>query len=135
MNIIVCVDDKFGISFMGRRVSRDRVVIDDIIKTIGDKKLFIHPDSSVLFSDCSDIVIPDKNYLDMAKSGDYCFAEKSDYENYAQNIESVIIYKWNRRYPADLFFMIPLIEQKEPTKTYKFKGNSHDIITKEVYQL
>ena len=61
MNIIVCVSDKFGISFMGRRVSRDRYVIEDILRTVKDGKLLIHPDSLSLFSDFKDEVTADEN--------------------------------------------------------------------------
>lgn len=135
MNIIVCVDDKFGISFMGRRVSRDRSVTEDIIRTVRDKKIYIHPDSAVLFSDFSDKVIADEDFLDKAETGDYCCIENDDYKKHIKNIESVILYKWNRRYPADIFFDVSIIGGKEPTKIYNFKGNSHEKITKEVYEL
>ena len=135
LNIIVCVNDKFGISFMGRRVSRDRYVIEDILRTVKDGKLLIHPDSLSLFSDFKDEVTADENYLDMAQSGEYCFVEKSDYEKFSSNIESVIIYKWNRSYSADLFFDTDILGDKTPVKTYKFEGHSHKNIIKEVYVL
>jgi len=135
LNIIVCVDDKFGISFMGRRVSRDRSVTEDIIRTVRDKKIYIHPDSAVLFSDFSDKVISNENYLKKAGTGDFCFIENSDYKMHIKSIESVILYKWNRRYPANIFFDQSIIDGREPTKVYNFKGNSHENITKEVYKL
>lgn len=134
-NIIVCVDDKFGISFMGRRVSRDRIVTEDVIRTVHGGKLYIHPDSAVLFSEFSDKAISDENYLDKAEYGDFCFVENIDYEKHIKDIESVILYKWNRRYPADVFFDQTLLGGKVPTKIFSFKGNSHENITKEVYRL
>ena len=49
MEIIVCLDDYGGMLFNSRRQSRDRLLIEDIISNLGDKKLYIYEYSQILF--------------------------------------------------------------------------------------
>lgn len=46
--------------------------------------------------------------------------------------EGLIVYRWNRTYPADLFLTLPL-EQWTLVRQEEFAGSSHQNITKEVY--
>ena len=48
-------------------------------------------------------------------------------------IEKVILFKWNRNYPADTFFSLDL-SGYTLEKTEDFAGNSHEKITKEIYR-
>ena len=41
MYIIICLDDNNGLAFNHRRQSQDRIVAEDIRKTVGEKKLWI----------------------------------------------------------------------------------------------
>ena len=49
-----------------------------------------------------------------------------------KEIEKVILYHWNRDYPADTYFDLDLTDWKI-TRTEEFPGFSHDKITEEVY--
>ena len=49
MKIIVCLDDYGGMLFNFRRQSRDRVLVEDVIASLGDKKLYISEYSKILF--------------------------------------------------------------------------------------
>ena len=49
MKLIVCLDERKGMMFNNRRQSRDRVLIDNMIKMVGDDKLYIAPYSESLF--------------------------------------------------------------------------------------
>ena len=49
MKIIVCLDDNGGMAFNRRRQSRDRVLIEDIAKTVGNARLYIDKYSAPLF--------------------------------------------------------------------------------------
>lgn len=135
MNIVVCVEEKFGMSFGGRRLSQDRLLIDDLMKTVGNNRLFISPYSQQLFKEYSHKIIVDSDFLIKAKSDDYCFVEINDFKDIKEEIGSIILYKWNRRYPADLFFDSSYIEGREPLTVSELEGNSHKLITKEVYKL
>ncbi len=52
---------------------------------------------------------------------------------YEDRIEKVILFKWNRNYPADTFFSLDL-SGYTLEKTEDFAGNSHEKITKEIYR-
>lgn len=77
----------------------------------------------------------DDNFLSEARSGDYCFVEDTALLPYEAGIERMIIFQWNRVYPADMYFDIPLLAHGWKCKeTEEFTGNSHERITMEVYE-
>lgn len=131
MNIILCLDDKNGILFNNRRQSRDVLVIDRILQVAENKTLLMNEYSSKIFP--NDKIIVNNNFLEIAKSGDYCFIENVDIGEYKDKIEKIIIYRWNRVYPADKKIDSSLIENKKLITSYEFKGNSHEKITEDIY--
>jgi hypothetical protein len=52
----------------------------------------------------------------------------------ADRIEELVIYHWNRKYPADFKLDLPYKKWKKQSKE-EFAGFSHEKITKEIYQL
>lgn len=78
-------------------------------------------------------VIIDNEFIRKAGTGDYCFIEDISPMAYEENIEKIILYKWNRSYPADLYFDIPLDKRWKLIDMEEFKGSSHGKITQEVY--
>lgn len=134
MNVIVCVDDNNGMMFNHRRQSRDEFVVQDIIKLIGDHKLYISPYSIQLFEGYSDInIIANSQFLELAGETDYCFVEDSELLPCVEKIEKIIIYKWNRVYPADFYFDLNPETGWMLESAIEFKGNSHETITREVF--
>ena len=131
MVVIVCLDDRNGMLFNNRRVSRDRFVIEDIIENIDDKLLLINSFSAELFEKSNNITICD-DFLDIAKVDDYCFVENVDIKKYIDAVDNIIVYRWNRNYPYDQQFTIDL-SKWNLIKKNDFKGYSHEIITKEIY--
>lgn len=132
MVVIICIDDQDGMLFNKRRQSRDVVLVEDIIKTVGDKRLLIDSFSENLFAAYDNVYIAE-NMLDEAINGDFCFVENKDVSAYVGKIEKLIIYKWNRLYPSDFKFDETLLDSFHMESTVDFKGNSHEKITKEVY--
>lgn len=57
MYIIICLDDNNGLAFNHRRQSQDRIVAEDIRKTVGEKKLWITDYSRKLFQAVSNLEI------------------------------------------------------------------------------
>lgn len=133
MRVIVCLDEKCGMAFGGRRQSRDRVLCQRVIELVGEEKLWMNKKSIALFEGF-DNALADENYLDKAGIGDYCFVETDSLAAKKDGIEGFVIYRWNRAYPSDLKFDIDLSGYKMVSAT-EFKGNSHDKITEEVYTL
>ena len=134
MRIVVCLDDAGGMLFNHRRQSRDRFVIDDILKLTELKTLYISEFSTKLFADSEKAYKISENMLDEAESEDYCFVENISLAPYASKIDQIVVYRWNRLYPSDMRFDIDLAaEGFSKATSEEFKGYSHEKITKEIY--
>lgn len=136
MKIIVCVDDNNGIMFNKRRQSRDSVLIQDIIENLNGSNLLIAPYSEKLFEDSDiDTFFISDLILDEAEPDDFCFIENKVLGKYASKINELIIYRWNRKYPADTYLDVdPISLGMELIETTEFVGSSHEKITKELYR-
>jgi hypothetical protein len=134
MIVIVCIDDNNGMMFNHRRQSKDRVLLEDIMEYSKNNRLYLNEYSYKLFSghDTESIVV-DPEFLGKAGAGEYCFVEDRSLLSYEQKIEKLIIYKWNRRYPADLYLDLALSAPWKLIATKEFQGYSHEKITKEIY--
>ncbi len=132
MIVILCLDDKNGMMFNNRRQSKDKFVIQDILKLVNGKKLFISSYSESLFQGLESKLIIDNNFLNNAAEEDYCFVENNNLKDFSEKIEKIIVYKWNRIYPSDLKLEIT-IQDWNLIGRFEFVGNSHDKITREVY--
>lgn len=133
MNIIACVDDDMGMLFNKRRVSRDQKVIEKIIEIADGKKIWMSDYSLPLFEQIeNNNAVADDMYLDKAESDEYCFVEKENISNYKDEINKIILFRWNRSYPSDRKFDIDLTKWNLED-SIEFKGNSHECITMEVY--
>lgn len=132
MKIIVCLDNKNGMLFNERRQSRDRMVIEDIITSHPGEKIHMNSYSKSLFLKYPEQMEADENFLDKLSENQVGFVENLSLEPYKEKITSLIIYKWNRDYPADRYLDIPL-EEWELTSKVEFAGYSHEQITRETY--
>ena len=130
MNFIVCVDQNNGMMFNGRRQSRDRNVINDILQYIGNAKLWLNEYSSKLFAPTDGNICIDDQFLQKAKESDFCFIENQSLKDV--DVSKVILYRWDKGYPADLFLDMDL-NSYILSETLEFQGYSHDKITREVY--
>lgn len=136
MYLIYCVDDKGGISFAGRRQSRDRVVRAEMLAMAAGKKLWMSPASRRQFTEpeAGVVVCVDEDFLARAAAGELCFVEDRSARPWLDRAEGFILYRWNRVYPADLYLDVqPLAEGFRLAETVEFPGYSHEKITKEVY--
>lgn len=134
MIVMVCIDNNNGMLFNHRRQSQDRILREDMLKMVGTGKLWMNSYSKKQFSNIASVeVLVDEEYLEKAGTGDFCFAEDKDICAYKDRIEKVILYKWNRIYPADTFFSLDL-QGWELESLEEFAGSSHEKITKETYK-
>ena len=109
MILITVVDDRMGMCFNRRRLSRDRVLSDKILALTNEKVLWMSSYSEKLFDSVKHSQINiDDDCLREAAAGEYCFVETEDPATAKDWIEQIILFKWNRRYPADVFFSIDL---------------------------
>ncbi len=132
MNIIVCIDKNGGMMFGGRRQSRDEQVILKILDITSHANLLMSEYSFSMFKKQPNIVV-NNNFISMAQSTDFCFIEDKDIPN--QDIEDIIIFHWNRDYPADKYFDFDFKQNGyKRIEKEDFKGTSHDKITLEIYR-
>lgn len=145
MILIACVDTKMGLTFNKRRQSRDREVCKRILDLAKDGILWIHPSTATLFGELVDIT---KQYhiniaehpANHAGKGEFFFLDS--YTDIGalyvdlrhQNIEQVILFRWNRDYPADTFLPVDVNKGWTQTYTSEFPGKSHEKITEDHYE-
>lgn len=134
MIVAICLDENNGMLFNNRRQSRDRAVITDLPEQVNNGRFFINEFSEALFSDFENAVTVSNAFLDEANENDVCFVENVDITPYKNKISKLIVYKWNRVYPADFYFPLDLKNYKL-TQVSEFAGSSHENITREVYEL
>lgn len=123
MKLIVCLDDNNGMMFNNRRQSRDKILIENVLELCKGEKLYTNEYSAKLFPE---------NEVEICENPEngYCFAENFTVDE--NDIEEIIVYKWNRVYPADVQFNIDL-KKWNLAETFDFAGSSHEKITRERY--
>lgn len=130
MKLILCLDDRNGLAFNRRRLSRDAEVCRRIVQLAGADRLWMNGYSYKLFEPLTAAAAVDEDFLEKAGQTEFCFTETSLPD--MDTVTAVYVFRWNRSYPADLKFDP---EQYGFTKTVaeEFTGNSHPQITLEVY--
>ena len=123
MILIVCLDESNGMMFNNRRQSKDCELRKRMLLLVGNNKLWMSEYSKRQFEEhynsCNDI-----------DDADYVFVE--DIKDIPSvEFEKIIVYRWNRKYPGDMFFDLGHRRLLDSTE---FSGNSHDKITEEIYQ-
>ena len=126
MKLIVCLDDKNGMLFNKRRQSRDKILIENMLELCKGEKLYTNEYSATLFPENSVVICEG---FESIENG-FVFAE--NFMVTEDKIQEIIIYKWNRVYPADTFFNISL-DGWSLAETVDFIGSSHEKITRERY--
>ena len=133
MTGIFCIGDGGSFLFNSRRVSSDQAVIKDILDIFVDQVIFVSPYSAKLFPENSGIYICDEP--DLALDAKVCFMEKLPCSYSLADLDRVILYHWNRTYPADVLFPISDLRKcKKLVAQMEFSGNSHERILREIYE-
>ena len=126
MTVALCIDDENGRLFGSRRQSRDRVLLEDVLRE-SQGELRILPFSQSLLGDRAALC------KDLSEDGFY-FLEDQPLAPLKDRITTLILYRWNRLYPAD--FYLDLTPQElglTLARSEELCGSSHPKITKEVY--
>lgn len=133
MIVIVCLDSDNGMLFNNRRQSQDREVRKDILKMTADKKLYMNDYSYGQFVEDAvnaDNIVVAQDFFEEAGEGEYCFVENEIIPE--DKLEKIIVYRWDKKYPADFMLNISLARWKIKGAT-EFEGYSHSKIIKEEY--
>lgn len=133
MKAIVCVDDRNGMLFNHRRQSRDQAVTEKIREICQGKILWMNEYSFSLYGILQGVTVRcDNDFPVRADTGEFALIETEDPGKYSDQIEELILFCWNRTYPAQLFMTLDLSEW-EQTEEMDFEGNSHKNITLKKY--
>jgi len=134
MTLILCVDDRGGLSFNGRRQSQDRRVREDLLTMAAGGALWMDDYSRRQFTEPEAAAIRvDRDPAARAAEGDgLCLLELQDPEAALERADRLGLYRWGRHYPADRRLDLPPAGWRLEGQT-EFPGRSHDMITKEIY--
>ena len=133
MHMVICLDDRNGMLFNGRRLSSDKAVCSRI-REKAQGRLWMNAYSAKLFEGKQ--ICVDASFLELAEQADTCFVENADMCPWLAKAETITIYRWNRHYPSDVKFPVEAFRDSwRLVSTRSFPGYSHDEITEEIYQL
>ena len=135
MNLIICLDNNNGMGFAGRRQSADRVLARHILSFTANTKVWMSPHSAAFFGESPDNFVFRQTYWMDAGEQDYCFAEYDFPPEAIKLVRSIIVYRWNRFYPADRYFPAEELMKRSKRVGSEFSGSSHERITQEIYSL
>lgn len=129
MTIYFCLDDRGGMLFNNRRLSRDAAVLADIAGDLSGVLTIEAFSEKLVASACIPYEVAEEPGADSR-----FFLEARTPEKYLPMAEKLVIYRWNRHYPSDVRWEgNPAGYGFALTETTEFPGKSHETITKEVY--
>lgn len=133
MILIVCVDERNGMMFNNRRQSKDKILSEHILKLVDNNKLWTNNYSKGVFENQENSnILVDDNFIEKIEKEDYCFVENIDVSKLLNKVDKIILYNWNRHYPADQYFNIRLDDWLLESES-EFSGSSHERITQKIY--
>ena len=134
MILALCVDDKKGMAFNGRRQSMDRLLRADLLAEAGEGPLWVIPYTAKQFDPAPTGLRVSEDFLLQAGPGEVCFAEFPTLAQVLDRVEGILLYRWNRTYPADQYLDFdPAAAGFRLVSAGDFSGSSHTTLTKEVY--
>lgn len=126
MTLILWTGKNGELLFNRRRCSRDSAVIADIFAKFQPTHLCVSAYSSPLF--------PGARVISNLKEAEdsVLFLEDLPLSPALMKAKRLIVYRFDRAYPADVRLAIP--QDFSITESREFSGSSHDKITREVYE-
>lgn len=132
MILAVCVDEKLGMLFNKRRQSKDRELRKDLL-ALTDQPLWVNSYTAKQFAEDEKVRLHiQEDFLDDIGEDELCFVENLPLDGHEHDITKLIVYRWNRIYPADVRFPYDLSSWQLESE-YEFTGSSHDRITRCIY--
>lgn len=135
MKVIVALDDKNGMMFNNRRQSQDQALREAILKLSEESLLWMNEYTAKQFSKVENRMQIDNLFLQKVGGTEYCFVENEPLSQVQKDIREMIVFRWNRRYPADQFLDVtPQSLGMVCESVFEFKGTSHEKITMETWR-
>lgn len=129
MKVIVCLEENYGMSLFGKRLSFDRIVFEKIKEITQGYTLYVKEASHKILCEhgVAHEVIED---IQDVKEADFLFLE---FEMIPMDtVDEIYVFHWNRKYPSSLKFKLD--SDKYIVKDVEeFKGFSHEKVRLEKY--
>lgn len=133
MKLILCLDDHNGYSFNRRRQTRDRNVRRHFIAVVGDRNEMIYVNSYTRRSFVSDELFApciadegDEFLCKAQEEGAWAFSENRDVSSFINDVDEMLIYRWNRTYPRDICFPQEEFDSFTVVSKVPVYANSHE---------
>ena len=130
MIIILCLDNNNGMMFNDRRQSQDRGLREYIAEMTKGKKVYMNAYTEKLYEEINDPVVCE-DCLHKAGKGETCIVENLPLKPVIDQIEEIVIFRWNKVYPSDQVLDVNLEEWKLAEEE-QIEGSTHEI-TKQIY--
>ena len=128
ITVVICLDDKGGMTVFGKRQSRDRLLISELCESV-EGSIYISEFSKPLFIPHEGKYRISDDPLGECPDGGVCFIENMELAPHLHEIGTLMLYKWNEVYPSDRKIDISFDGFRVVNKL-EFAGSSHDKITK-----
>lgn len=130
MKAVVCIDLNDGIAFNHRRISQDIKQREDLLQWIDSEFLYIDKKATALYGDHPQIIQSENPVMECKDH--WCLFENNEINKVQDQIDTLLIYNWNRNYPSDSKLDIDLWNYKIKEQT-ELGGKSHEKITRTLY--
>lgn len=133
MKLILFLDERGGMLFLGKRQSQDSAARAYILNMTAGHRLWMNGYSAGQFTEGGEISLSESPAKDAAAE-DYALIENLPVT--LDKADEVILFLWNRHYPSDVRFDTARLAKEgfRLTKTEELAGTSHEKITVEFYR-
>ena len=105
MIIILCLDNNNGMMFNDRRQSQDRGLREYIAEMTKGEKVYMNAYTEKLYEEINDPVVCE-DFLHKAGKGETCIVENLPLKSVIDQIEEIVIFRWNKVYPSRYWMWI-----------------------------
>ena len=116
--------------FNDRRQSQDRGLREYIAEMTKGEKVYMNAYTEKLYEEINDPIVCE-DCLHKAGKGETCIVENLPLKPVIDQIEEIVIFRWNKVYPSDQVLDVNLEEWKLAEEE-QIEGSTHEI-TKQIY--
>ena len=130
MIAILCLDNNNGMMFNDRRQSKDRGLREYIAEMTKGEKVYMNAYTENLYEEIENPIVSE-DFLQKSGKGEPCIVENLPLSPVKDQIEEIVIFRWNKVYPSDQVLDVDLEEWKL-VEEEQIEGSTHEI-TKQIY--
>ena len=116
--------------FNDRRQSQDRGLREYIAQMTKDEDVYMNAYTKKLYEEIKHPIVSE-DFLHKAGKGDTCIVENLPLNSVVDQIEEIVIFRWNKVYPSDQILDVDL-EEWNLVEEEQMEGSTHEI-TKQIY--